>query len=81
VVIKGLQTLVERNVLPGLAPVRASCGGERPATGELGTKNAQNEANDDETQTAEPQEDKAHYPIVGGEKRSQVRDEDSLGHG
>ena len=44
-------------------------------------KNAEIEANGDETQTAEPQEDKAHDPIVGGEKRSQLRDEDSLGHG
>ena len=77
VVLKGLRKLAERKVLLGRAPVQAS----RSATGEAGMKNAEIEANGDETQTAEPQEDKAHDPIVGGEKRSQVRDEDSLGHG
>ena len=75
VVLKGLRKLAERKVLLGRAPVQAS----RSATGEAGTKNAEIEANGDETQTAEPQEDKAHDPIVGGEKRSQVREEDSLG--
>ena len=34
VVIKGLRKLAERKVLPGRAPVQASSGGERPATGE-----------------------------------------------
>jgi hypothetical protein len=77
VVLKGLRKLAERNVLLGPAPVQAS----RSATGEAGMKNAEIEANGDETQTIEPQEDKAHDPIAGGEKRSQVREEDSLGHG
>jgi hypothetical protein len=77
VVLKGLRKLAERKVLLGPAPVQAS----RSATGEAGTKNAQIEANGDETQTAEPQEDKARNPIAGGEKRSQLRDEDTLGHG
>jgi hypothetical protein len=77
VVLKGLRKLAERKVLLGRAPVQAS----RSATGEAGMKNAAIEANGDEAQTAEPQEDKSQDPIVGGEKRSQVRDEDSLGHG
>ena len=77
VVLKGLRKLAERKVLLGGAPVQAS----RSATGEAGMKNAEIEANGDETQIAEPQEDKAHDPIAGGEKRSQVREEDSLGHG
>ena len=82
VVLKGLRKLAERKVLLGRAPVRASAEQVRDAaTSENGLKNAQIEANGDETQTAEPQEDKAHNPIVGGEKRSQVREEDSLGHG
>jgi hypothetical protein len=72
VVIKGLQKLAERNVLPGRALVAARCAGERPATGQLGTQNGNIEANDDETQTADPQEDKAHSPIVGVEKRSHL---------
>ena len=58
----------------------AARGAGESAASELGMKKAQIEANDDETQTAEPQEDKARNPMVGGEKRSQVRDEDSLGH-
>ena len=61
VVLKGLQKLAERKVLPGRAPVRASGAGES-ATSEPGMKNAEIEANGDETQTAEPQEDKAHNP-------------------
>ena len=77
VVLKGLRKLAERKVLLGRAPVQVCCS----ATGEVGMKNAEIEANGDETQTAEPQEDKAHDPIVGGEKRSQVREEDSLGQG
>jgi hypothetical protein len=81
VVLKGLRKLAERQVLLGRAPVQASGAGERATTGELGAKNAEIEANDDETQTAEPQEDKARNPLAGGEKRSQVREEDSLGHG
>ena len=40
VVIKGLQTLAERKVLPGRAPVRARRASES-ATSELGMKNAQ----------------------------------------
>jgi hypothetical protein len=81
VVLKGLRKLAVRQVLLGRAPVQASGAGERATTGELGAKNAEIEANDDETQTPEPQEDKARNPIAGGEKRSQVREEDSLGHG
>jgi hypothetical protein len=77
VVLKGLRRLAERKVLSGDAPVQAS----RSATREVRMKNAEIEANGDETQTAEPQEDKAHDPIAGGEKRSQVREEDSFGHG
>ena len=81
VVLKGLRKLAERKVLLGRAPVQGNAAGERPPRAKLGMKNAQIEANGDETQTAEPQEDKARNPIVGGEKRSQLRDEDSLGHG
>jgi hypothetical protein len=77
VVLKGLRKLAERKVLLGRAPVQSSLS----AMGEAAIKNAQIEANGDETQTAEAEEDKAHDPIVGGEKRSQVRDEDSSGHG
>ena len=36
------------------------------------------EANDDETQTPEPQEDKARNPIAEGEKRSQAVEEEPL---
>ncbi len=67
VVLKGLRKLAERKVLLGRAPVQSS----RSATGEAAMKNVEIEANGDETQTAEPEEDKAHDPLVGGEKRSQ----------
>ena len=77
VVLKGLRKLAERKALLGRAPVRAS----RSATGEAGMKNAEIEANDDETQIEEPQEDKARELTVGSQKRSQVREEVSLGHG
>jgi hypothetical protein len=77
VVLKGLRKLAERRALLGRDPVEAS----RSATGELGMKNRQIEANGDETQTAEPQEDIAHDPIVGAENRSQLREDDSYGHG
>jgi hypothetical protein len=79
--LKSSPKLAELKVLLGRAPVRASAAGERATTGEHEVKNAEIEANDDETQTAEPQEDKARDPIVGGEKRSQLREEDSPGHG
>jgi hypothetical protein len=48
VVIKGLQKLAERNVLPGRAPVEAR-GADEGTRGELGMKKAQFEANGDET--------------------------------
>jgi hypothetical protein len=76
VVLKGLRKLAERRVLLGGEPVRASSAGKPPATGELGVENAEIEAMEDETQTEEPQEDKACDPIVGGEKRS-LRQESS----
>jgi hypothetical protein len=71
VVLKGLRKLAERKVLLGRAPVQSS----RSATGEAGIKNGEIEANGEKTQTAEPQEDKAYDPIVGGEKRSQMREQ------
>ena len=77
VVLKGLRKLAERKVLLGRAPVQSSLS----AMGEAGMKNAEIEANDGETQTIEPQKDTDHNPESGGEKRSQPRDEDSLGHG
>jgi len=80
VVIKGLQKLAELKALPG-RPLVAAGGAGESAAGEPGMKKAQIEANDHETQTAEPQEDRARNPIVGGEKRSQVREEDFFGHG
>ena len=51
VVLKGLRKLAERKVLPGRAPVQASRAGES-ATSEPGMKNAEIEANGDETQVA-----------------------------
>ena len=87
VVLKGLRKLAERNVLLGLAPVQAS-GASQSATGELGMKNAQIEANGDETQTAEPQEDKAHDPIVAAKNEAKCEmkillatDETRIEHG
>jgi hypothetical protein len=68
VVLKGLRKLAERKVLLGRAPVQAS----RSATGEAGMKNAEIEANGDETQTVDPQVDKARDPIARGEKRSHL---------
>ena len=78
VVIKGLQTLVERNVLPGLAPVQARRASES-TTSEPGMKNASIEAKCQETQVVEGQRDSGDNPESGGKKRSQTRDEDSLG--
>jgi hypothetical protein len=77
VVLKGLRKLAERRALLGGAPVQASWS----ATGKAGMKNAEIEANGDETQTAEPQEDTAGNRITGGGNRSQVRVKDSLSHG
>jgi hypothetical protein len=77
VVLKGLRKLAEPKVLLGGAQVPAS----RSATDEAGMKNAKIEANGEETQTTGPQEDRACNPIVGGENRSQVREDDFYGHG
>jgi hypothetical protein len=77
VVLKGLRKLAERKALLGGAPGRAGWG----TTGEARMKTAEIEANEDETQIAEPQEDKARNLIVGGPERSQVRAEVSPGDG
>ena len=70
VVLKGLRKLAERNVLNGPAPVRGSDAGERAATNEKDSRNAEIEANDHGIQTIEPQRDKAHNPDPDGEKRT-----------
>jgi hypothetical protein len=75
----GSPTLAEIKVLPGRDSVRAQSADEC-ATSDIGMKNAHIEANTDETQTDKPQNDRAHNPDSGGEKRSQPRDEDFFGH-
>ena len=79
--LKGSPKLAELKVLPGRAPVQAHRTRESVATKEESAKNAEIEANGDETQTIDTQKDKAHNPESDGEKRSQLQDEDSLGHG
>jgi hypothetical protein len=78
VVLKGLRKLAERKVLLGREPVQASRAGERAATGELGAKNAEIEANGDETQGDRGQEDKIGAMDSGDANRSQLRDENFL---
>jgi hypothetical protein len=76
----GSPKLAELKVLPGRAPVRAK-GADESATSEKGLKNANIEANGDETQSEKGPEDNIHATDSGGENRSQSRDQDSLGHG
>src|SRR5439155_14945082 len=54
VVLKGLRTLAEREVLPGCDPVRGGAASQG-STSDLGGKNAQVEANGDETEGDEQQ--------------------------
>jgi hypothetical protein len=78
--LKGSPKLAELKVLPGRAPARASAASES-ATSELGMKNAKIEANGGETQVDTGWEDNIRHSDSGAENRSQLRDQDSLGHG
>ena len=78
--LKGSPKLAELKVLPGRAPVPGRGGSESVASGENDLKNAEIEANRGKTQAVEPQQNRAQNPDVDGEKRSQPRDQDSLGH-
>jgi len=79
--LKGSPKLGELRVLPGRAPVQAQRAVQKAATCEKGVKNVEIEANDDETQVQKPQANRTQNTDADGEKRSQVREEDSLSHG
>jgi hypothetical protein len=79
--LKGSSKLAELKVLPGRAPVRSHRAVEKAATSENVAKNVEIEANDDETQVQKPQANRTQNTDADGEKRSQVREEDSLSHG
>jgi hypothetical protein len=81
VVLKGLRTLAERNVLLGRAPVQARGAGERATGTETGMEYVRIEANGGETQVERMQEDQIGAMDSGDGNRSQLRDEDFLGHG
>ena len=80
VVLQGLRTLAEREVLPSRDPVRGGAAGER-ATSECNKKKVPSEANDGETQAGIMQEDRIGSMDSGNGNRSQLRDEDFLSHG
>jgi hypothetical protein len=79
--LKGSPKLAELKVLRGRAPVQASGARESAATSEQSAKNAEIEANGNETQVEAGPEDNMHGDDSDGEKRTQRRDEDSLSYG
>ncbi len=79
VVLKGLRKLAERKVLLGRAPVRGNGRSESTATKEADAKNAEIEANGDETQADELQEDKTYATDFRDEKRTHSRERFRLG--
>ena len=72
VVLKGLRKLAERKVLLGRAPVRGSGASESVHERDLAVKNAQIEANGDETQVRSHRRIKLGKPDSGGENRTQT---------
>jgi hypothetical protein len=79
--LKGSPKLADLKSQPGRAPVQASGAGDIASTSEQGLKNAEIEAIEGGTQAIDPQRDRAPNPDPDGEKRSQLRDQDSLSHG
>jgi hypothetical protein len=79
--VKGSPRLAEPIALPGRAPARAQGAGEKAGTSELGMRNVRIETNGDGTQVETGPADNMRDPHSGGEKRTHLRDKNSLSHG
>jgi hypothetical protein len=79
--VMGSPRLADLKVQPGCAPVRASGAGTSAATSENHMKKSRIEANGDETQVEKRLKDNIRATDSGDGNRTQMRDEDFLGHG